>query len=216
MIPNILREISDYANTQKIDLTKLGTHVRIDSATHEGKLIELLQKEYPNIKRSKKKADWFDFSYDDGIFYPVNIKSTTVTVNCNLSARLGTYYALTGKVPEFANNCSWDYYFRHLKKDVPANMGTAKVDVDHYFMVLDKETVEESGNASTRMYALKALDKIIDNGSNGFQCNFSKNDKEVERSYKEAYDFLFGHLVECARLSSFQYLGFTANYPGIL
>ena len=218
MIPKILREISDYANTQKFKLTVAKTEQkRIGSAKDEEKLRKLLQKEFPNIKGPKKKADWIDFSLDDDdIFYPVNIKSTIVTKDCNLSARLGTYYALTGKVPEFANNCSWDDYFRNLKNDVPANMETAEINEDYYFMVLDKEMVEKSGNATTSMYALKALDKITDNGSNGFQCDFSKNGKEVERSYKEAYDFLFGHLTECARLSIEQYLAFTKHFPGIL
>ena len=218
MIPEKLVEISEYLNTQKFEVEDSQRDGRINSILHEDKLTELLAEKYP-IDVPEARA-WYDFAItDDSIFYPVNIKSTEIKGDCNLQCKLGTYYALTGKIPEFSNECSWMDYFSNLKNDLPAK--TAKIDEDYYFMVLDKTETRRTRFAKTRIYALKGLYNITDNGANGFQCNFLKNDevsqpKLVERSYEEVQKFLLGHLAQCARLSSFQYVGFTTNFPGIL
>ena len=200
MIPKILDKISNYANKQKIVIHK-GSDGRLNSTKDEKGLIKLLKKKY-HINEGKKRA-WYDFSVTDkGIFYPVNIKSTTEKKNDNLSCKLGIYYALTGIEPTFANESGWDKYFKMLEKDLKKNSR------DYYFMVLNKTT------RKTRMCSLKGLAEVVTTGNNlPFQCNFSKNMKEKKRSYEDAKEFLIEEFKKSIIKTRDKYDAFKGAFP---
>ena len=204
MIPKILREISDYLNTQKFEVEASQRDGRINSILHEDKLTELLAKKYP-INVPKARA-WYDFAItDDGIFYPVNIKSTTGKGNDNLSCKLGIYYALTGKNPTGDRLSGWRAYFDKLNADLSEN------DVDYYFLVLNK------GTGKTFMAALKGLQSLVPNGNNlPFQCNWTENTQYKSRTFEEAKDFLLTNFAASIRGRTAIGDDFKDNFPSYL
>ena len=201
MIPKILDGISDYLNTLEIEVTDSQRDGRINSILHEDKLTELLAKKYP-IDVPEARA-WYDFAITyDGIFYPVNIKSTTGKGNDNLSCKLGIYYALTGIEPTFDNQIKWMPFFDKLKKNLSEN------DVDYYFLVLNK------GTGKTFMAALKGLQSLVPNGNNlPFQCNWTENTQYKSRTFEEAKDFLLTNFAASIRGRTAIGDDFKDNFP---
>ena len=204
MIPERLVELSKYANTQKFEITERHKDGRQNSAEDEEKLTELLAKKYP-IDVPEARA-WYDFAItDDGIFYPVNIKSTTGKGNDNLSCKLGIYYALTGKNPTGQGLSGWRAYFDKLNADLSEN------DVDYYFLVLNK------GTGKTFMAALKGLQSLVPNGNNlPFQCNWTENTQYKSRTFEEAKDFLLTNFAASIRGRTAIGDDFKDNFPGYL
>ena len=196
----------DYLNAQKWKITDSQRDGRINSISDEDKIIELLKKKYP-IDVPPPRS-WCDFSYDDGIFYPVNIKSTTGKGNDNLSCKMGIYYALTGKNPiEEQVSSIWKSYFDKLNADLSEN------DVDYYFLVLNK------GTGKTFMSALKGLRSLVPNGNNlPFQCNWLENTPKdyKSRTFKEAKKFLLTNFAESIRGRIAIGDDFKANFPDYL
>ena len=201
MIPERLVELSKYANTQKFEITERHKDGRQNSAEDEEKLTELLAKKYP-IDVPEARA-WYDFAItDDGIFYPVNIKSTTGKGNDNLSCKLGIYYALTGKNPTGQGLSGWRAYFDKLNADLSEN------DVDYYFLVLNK------GTGKTFMAALKGLQSLVPNGNNlPFQCNWTENTQYKSRTFEEAKDFLLTNFAASIRGRTAIGDDFKDNFP---
>ena len=204
MIPEKLDEISDYLNTQKFEVEASQRDGRINSILHEDKLTELLAKKYP-IDVPEARA-WYDFSVThNGIFYPVNIKSTTGKGNDNLSCKLGIYYALTGKNPTGQRLSGWRAYFDKLNADLSEN------DVDYYFLVLNK------GTGKTFMAALKGLQSLVPNGNNlPFQCNWTENTQYKSRTFKQAKDFLLTNFAASIRGRTAIGDDFKDNFPTYL
>ena len=206
MIPEKLDEISDYLNTQKFEVEASQRDGRINSILHEDKLTELLAEKYP-IDVPEARA-WYDFSVThNGIFYPVNIKSTTGKGNDNLSCKLGIYYALTGKNPTGQRLSGWRAYFDKLNADLSEN------DVDYYFLVLNK------GTGKTFMSALKGLYSLVPNGNNlPFQCNWLENRRKgyQSRTFKEAEKFLLTKFGESIKGRIAIGDDFKANFPDYL
>ena len=201
MIPERLVELSKYANTQKFEITERHKDGRQNSAEDEEKLTELLAKKYP-IDVPEARA-WYDFAItDDGIFYPVNIKSTTGKGNDNLSCKLGIYYALTGKNPTGQGLSGWRAYFDKLNADLSEN------DADYYFLVLNK------GTGKTFMAALKGLQSLVPNGNNlPFQCNWTENTQYKSRTFEEAKDFLLTNFAASIRGRTAIGDDFKDNFP---
>ncbi len=201
MIPERLVELSKYANTQKFEITERHKDGRQNSAEDEEKLTELLAKKYP-IDVPEARA-WYDFAItDDGIFYPVNIKSTTGKGNDNLSCKLGIYYALTGKNPTGQRLSGWRAYFDKLNADLSEN------DADYYFLVLNK------GTGKTFMAALKGLQSLVPNGNNlPFQCNWTENTQYKSRTFEEAKDFLLSNFAKSIRGRTAIGDDFKDNFP---
>ena len=193
----------DYLNAQKWKITDSQRDGRINSISDEDKIIELLKKKY-SIDVPPPRS-WCDFSYDDGIFYPVNIKSTTGKGNDNLSCKMGIYYALTGKNPTGQRLSGWRAYFDKLNADLSEN------DVDYYFMVLNKKT------RKTSMSALKGLTKLVPNGNNlPFQCNWTENTQYKSRTFEEAKDFLLSNFAASIRGRTAIGDDFKDNFPDYL
>tara|TARA_B100000678_G_C17962793_1_gene403894 strand:+ start:45 stop:665 length:621 start_codon:yes stop_codon:yes gene_type:complete len=201
VIPERLVELSKYANTQKFEITERHKDGRQNSAEDEEKLTELLAKKYP-IDVPEARA-WYDFAItDDGIFYPVNIKSTTGKGNDNLSCKLGIYYALTGKNPTGQRLSGWRAYFDKLNADLSEN------DADYYFLVLNK------GTGKTFMAALKGLQSLVPNGNNlPFQCNWTENTQYKSRTFEEAKDFLLSNFAKSIRGRTAIGDDFKDNFP---
>lgn len=115
MFPQTLETIKDFLQNENLLLSQTTRDGRVNSAFNEDEIVALIDN-YFSIQRPKIR-DWFDFAFEEQeIFYPINIKVSTTTTADNLNCKLGIYYALTGKIPDFKNAISWETYLKKLKK----------------------------------------------------------------------------------------------------
>jgi len=178
-IPKILSEIAKYLAENNLKLSARFEDGRINATINEDEVIKLIKKKF-DIETPKSRQ-WFDFSIEhNGEFYPVNIKITDTTHADNLNCKLGIYYSLTGKFPDFPNETSWLDYFQKLKDNLKE---TKK---DYYFLVINK-----SDNKDIFVNSLKSLSILQPNGNNlPFQCRWEVNKKPKNRNYKESKDLI--------------------------
>ena len=164
MFPKTLEEIKDFLQQYHLSLTQTTRDGRVNSAFNEDEIVALIDKHFP-IRRPKIR-DWFDFAFEENdIFYPVNIKVSTTETADNLNCKLGIYYALTGKIPDFKNGIAWDKYFKKLKENISEN------NQDYYFLIVNKENTTDIFLSS-----LKTITQLVPNGNNlPFQACWNDN-----------------------------------------
>ncbi len=178
-IPKTLSEIVKYLAEINLKLSARFEDGRINATMNEDEVIKLIKKKF-DIDTPKSRH-WFDFSIEhNGEFYPVNIKITDTTHADNLNCKLGIYYSLTGKFPDFPNETSWLDYFQKLKDNLKETKN------DYYFLVINK-----SDNKDIFVNSLKSLSILQPNGNNlPFQCRWEVNKKPKNRNYKESKDLI--------------------------
>lgn len=196
--PQKLEEIKNFLQKQDFYLGKNTRDERLNSAFNEDEIINLISKQFKDIQRSKIR-DWFDFAFEEnGIFYPVNIKISSFKQADNLDCKLGIYYALTGKIPDFNNGVSWDIYLNKLKENLKPN------NLDYYFLIINKNDTKEIFITS-----LKTLTKLVPNGNNlPFQAKWSENKIPQNKNYEEAKEFILKTFAKSLELRASVYLTF--------
>ena len=186
MFPKTLEEIKDFLQQHHFTLTQTTRDGRVNSAFNEDEIVALIDEHFP-IRRPKIR-DWFDFAFEENdIFYPVNIKVSTTETADNLNCKLGIYYALTGKLPDFKNGISWENYLHKLKDNIHDN------NRDYYFLIVNKDNTQDIFISS-----LKTISHLVPNGNNlPFQAQWNENKTPQIRDYKQAknlfYPFLDNH-----------------------
>ena len=151
LFPQQLIEIKDFLQQQNLLLSQTTRDGRVNSAFNEDEIVALIDQHF--AIRRPKICDWFDFAFEnDGIFYPVNIKVSTTETADNLNCKLGIYYALTGKIPDFKNGIAWDKYFKKLKENICEN------NQDYYFLIVNKENTTDIFLSS-----LKTITQLVPN-----------------------------------------------------
>lgn len=186
--PKKLNKIREFLIRENVKLSNDFKDGRVNARINEDEIIKIIKKKFNiDVPRSRH---WFDFSIDEnGIFYPVNIKITDTTHADNLNCKLGIYYALTGRMPDFPNEVSWFDYFESLKKHI--NESTT----DYYFLVIDKNNV-----SNIFINSLKCLQTLQPNGNNlPFQCKWNINKKPKDRNFEKAKKFILGTFGESIR-----------------
>jgi len=145
----------------KIDLEKLQNEHedgRVNSITHEDRIIELIDNIAPNVYETPTSRNWFDISKSedkDSLFFPINIKSSAFKSSDNVSSKKGLFYTLTGKLP---SSDGWESFFKELATYI--NEDNRQDIYDYYFLVYNKETGEFFASS------LKSIKKLTPNGSN--------------------------------------------------
>ena len=195
--PNLLTEMVDFLRTQNLALSRDSLDGRINSVFNEDEIFKLLEANF-DIKRPKKR-DWFDFSFkENDIFYPVNIKFSTTKTRDNLNCKLGIYYALTGKEPDFDNEIKWADFFIALKDNIQENSK------DYYFLIINKNNPNDIFATS-----LKRLKDIKPEGNNlPFQAKWDANREIITRDFEGAKDFLLGTFEKSLKLRADAYLSY--------
>ena len=180
MIPPVLTEMCDFLSSDEVSLT-LSRDGRLDSAVNEGVVLAKLSERFP-IEQQPQIRHWCDFSIrDGGVLLPVNLKLTKLgDTPDNMNCKLGIYYALTGREPDFANEKPWPGFFERLADDIQEN------NRDYYFLIVNK-----NNPADAFAQGLKTLRTLTPNGNNPpFQCRWRDNRVPQERSFNDARDFL--------------------------
>src|SRR3990167_10011116 len=165
IMPKELKEIVAFLKSENIKLSAKNRDGRINSSFNETRILDILSTKFKiEIPRSR---GWFDFAIQEEEFYPVNIKITDTTHADNLNCKLGIYYSLTGKMPDFPNEVSWLDYFEKLKVNIGENQK------DYYFLVVNKSNTKD-----IFINTLKSLTTLQPNGNNlPFQCKWDINKK---------------------------------------
>ncbi|MBP6663769.1 MAG: hypothetical protein KA168_00610 [Chitinophagales bacterium] len=200
-LPQQLLDIRDYLIANPLELSSPHQDGRINASVNEDEVLTMLRRRFNII--SPQTRNWYDFAVQTGSdFYPVNIKITNTTHADNLNCKLGIYYALTGLIPDFANEIRWVSYFEKLKNNIGAT------EKDYYFLILNK-----SDSADVFINTLKGLDTLQPNGNNlPFQCKWDNNKVFRERSFQDAVDFIMTNLGQSIRLRSEIYLNFKEHF----
>ncbi|MDR2151632.1 MAG: restriction endonuclease [Helicobacteraceae bacterium] len=202
-IAQILKDISEFVAAQKIKLSAQVEDGRINASINESEVINVIKERFDiDIPRSR---NWFDFSIENSSeFYPINIKITDTTHADNLSCKLGIYYALAGRFPDFPNEIGWLSYFEKLSESIKDNC-----EQDYYFLVINKQDT-----ADVFVNSLKGLSSLHPNGNNlPFQCRWDRNRNHTPRSFNEAKDFILSNLAASVKLRSKIYLNFKKCFP---
>jgi hypothetical protein len=173
---------------------------RINSIKNEDEVLQIIEKKFEIIK--PRARDWYDFAIEkDQEFYPINIKITNTTGNDNLNSKLGLYYVLTGKLPNFKNELGWELFFKELAENIEENSK------DYYFLVINKDNPQD-----IFVNSLKQLSQLVANGNNlPFQCHWNRNRVPVLRKYSESRLFLLGRFYKSLELRVNAYIVFEKN-----
>lgn len=197
-----LFKIRDFLISQHLHLSANSRDGRLNSAVNEDEIFNLIAQNFQEILHPKKR-DWFDFAYEEyGKFYPVNIKITELSTD-NLNCKLGIYYALTGEIPPFDNQCDWGKFLEILSKNIKEN------DKDYYFLVLNKNNLRD-----IFCIGLKQMQNLTPNGNNlPFQANWSNNKIPQHRNYEQAKELILQNLGKSFKLRARVYEQFLEFFP---
>ena len=158
----------------------------------ENQNIETILNQYQLKIIEGKSRQWFDLSIEsENEFYPINIKTTNLkqNQNDNLNCKLGIYYSLTGKKPDFANEIKWKNFFELLVDNIEEN------DQDYYFLIASKNNAKDIFWTS-----LKQVRTLVPNGNNlPFQSCWFENRIKIKRNFEEAKNFLISNLEESVK-----------------
>lgn len=203
MLPQMLLEMVDFLRTQNFTPSTPNRDGRLNSAFNEDEICNLLSQNF-SINRPKIR-DWVDFSFwENGIFIPVNIKVSKTKTADNLNCKLGIYYALTGQIPPFDNNVSWEYYFATLRRNLQENTA------DYYFLIINKDNPNDVFATS-----LKGLESINPNGNNlPFQAKWDSNRNHIHRDFTQAKKFILTTFKKSLKLRVDTYLSFIKYFYG--
>lgn len=190
MIPKPLAQIRDFLIKDSVQLSHDFQDGRVNASINESEILKKIQSEF-EIELPPPRS-WFDFAIpNEHDKIPVNIKVTTTTTADNVQCKLGIYYALTGKWPDFPNETPWGKYFSLLRNNI-----NKEKDKDYYFLIVNK-------NDSSDVFctSLKQVNKLVANGNNlPFQCNWGENRTLAKRSHDDAVRFLLGTFYESIKL----------------
>jgi hypothetical protein len=115
VIPQELIDIKNFLVADKVCLSKQFQDGRINASINENEIIKAIRLKF-DIELPPPRY-WYDFAIKKGgEIIPVNIKVSSTTTADNVQCKLGMYYALTGILPDFANEIPWGDYFARLRE----------------------------------------------------------------------------------------------------
>lgn len=185
MFPKILVEVTEFLNSIHILVNEQHEDGRVNSIGDEKTIIDILVSKYGDNIEIPKSRDWWDVK----VFgYPMNIKSSKYgSAADNFSSKAAILYALTNLPEDKVKVISWQNFQQALLKNSSEDNHR-----DYYIFSLNKVTNE------VHLSSLKTLQKITPNGNNlPFQIKWSNNTEPVQRTHRQAYQFL----VECYKES---------------
>jgi hypothetical protein len=185
MFPSILVEVVEFLNSIAISVSENHEDGRVNSIDDEQTIVKLLISKYGDNIEIPKARSWWDLK----VFgYPINIKSSKYgTAADNFSSKAAVLYALTNLPEEQVKVTTWQKFQQAL-----LNHSSEDNHRDYHIFSLNKVTNE------VHLSSLKTLKKITPNGNNlPFQIKWVDNLHPVQRTHRQAYEFL----VECYKES---------------
>ena len=188
MFPSILVEVVEFLNSITIAISENHEDGRVNSIDDEDTIIDLLIEKYgkENIQCPKVR-EWWDVK----VFgYPLQIKSSKYGPAAdNFSSKAAILYALTNLSEDKVKVTSWHKFQQALIQHSSEDNHR-----DYYIISLNKVTNE------VHLSSLKTLRKITPNGNNlPFQIKWADNIEPVQRTHRQAYEFLVESYKESVR-----------------
>jgi len=183
----VLQRVCDLLSGHHPELSANLRDGRINSAMNEDEILDIVDE---FVRRDEtlvgwgvtanrpETREWYDVMLNvSGTLVPVNVKVTALGGADNLNCKLGIYWALTGRVPDFNNGIPWGEYFRRLSAALIPENGR-----DYYFLIVNKQDTSDVFFTS-----LKQIPVLVPNGNNlPFQCSWGRNRERCKRSETEA------------------------------
>lgn len=200
MFPTKLVEVVEFLNSTSITVSEKYGDGRFNSIDDEDTIIDLLTQKYgeENVEKPFER-NWWDVK----VFgYPLNIKSSKYgSAADNFSSKAAILYALTDLPEDKVNVQSWKKFQDALK-----NHSSNDNHRDYYIFSLNKVTNE------VHLTSLKTLNKLTPNGNNlPFQIKWKDNITPVQRTHRQAYDFVVG----CYKQSVFKKVSAHEGYDAL-
>ena len=175
-----LKESVEYLNSIHIPICTEHGDGRVNSVEDEKTIIDLMVDRYGDEITETEPRSWTDVI---PFGFPTNIKSTGFKGADNFSSKSAVLYALTNlSIAQILKITKW-----HDFQVMVREHGQKENNRDYQIIVLNKKTNK------VYLTSLKRLNKLTPNGNNLlFQIPWKDNTVPVERTHKEAYDFLIG------------------------
>ncbi|GAA8993711.1 hypothetical protein Taitung14_10910 [Helicobacter pylori] len=111
MIPTQLNEIAKFLKTNPYNLSQPLQDGRLNSSVNEEEILNTIKHSFPI--QLPKAREWWDFSFEEnGIFYPVNIKTTTTKTADNQGIQ-----TLQPNGNNLPFQCKWDDNREIIQRD---------------------------------------------------------------------------------------------------
>lgn len=197
MYPFELIKVSNFLNQINIEISEKHGDGRVNSIDDENTIIRLLRDEFgiENVEEPPPRHWW-----DVKVFgYPINIKSSAYgSAADNFSSKEAILWALTSLTEDNIRTRSWKDFQDKLATGKDADNGR-----DYYILSVNKRTNQ------VHLSSLKTLNKLTPNGNNlPFQIKWADNTQSVERTHRQAYDFLVGCYKESVKKKIAAHNGF--------
>ena len=156
---------------------------RINSINDEESIIEYEKFLFPdNYVEAPQARYWYDIAlkFDDGTFYPINIKSTIGATADNISSKDGLFYSVTGIDPKTVSINSYKKFETELFNNIDYETPN-----DYYILVFFKT------RGTFLFSSLKRIETLTINSNNlPFQCKWDSNLTYTTRSQKDQIHYM--------------------------
>ena len=183
-------KIAESLSKKNIKLTNDSRDGRINSTQDEDIIIPEIVKivrsdkffKHININ-SPKERHWFDFSLEiNEYFLPYNVKSSTLSGNDNVGAKLSLVWVVGGVMPTKECN-KWNGW----AKAIGDNINEFSSDKDYGFIIVNKNNPRD-----VIFQRLRSIEELISNASNPpYQCKWGRNREEFFREPEEQLRYLY-------------------------
>jgi len=189
--PEELIKIVEYLKKNPIRLPRGKHQGRSESTVQEEQVVRQIRKKFNITTLDHVKDPWADFygRKECGEEYPVNIKISSLKGADNTCGKIALLHTFSNSSikdlmnsDQLAKVNQWADYFEYFNE----NLSLEETGKDYYFLIIDK-----SQTSNVFYTSLRGLQCVTPNGSNfPFQCNWKRNQTIVERTYKEALEFI--------------------------
>ena len=196
----IMQQLVEFVSDKHVSLSKISEDGRVNSSFAETDILKQVEVFIKTVAINgvdhlrlhiPKMRYWYDFSItaecnNKEMFYPVNVKISSLKSADNCSSKEGVYWALTGTNPETIKK-DWESYSKSLSENLGRN-----VDADYFYLIINKDKTNDVFYAS-----LKHLKELTPNANNfPFQCKWNKNRNFIRRTFRESKNFVLTAMAE--------------------
>jgi hypothetical protein len=194
LMPIIFYQIKNYLHSCSVKFSKQTSDGRINSSLDEETILELLNKKFKI--HIPKTRNWYDFLVmSNGIWFPVNIKTTTMKTSDNTGNVSMLVYAYTNYEMDLYKSYKNGEMSKILIKNIKKSNYNYNKYKDYYFLVLDK-----NDNTNIVINSIKGLSILTSNNNNlPFQIKWNDNKEYQFKSIRKNVNMMIKTLQKPAK-----------------
>lgn len=195
IVDYFLNNINNENIFNKHDITK---HNRAISAYDEDIFINNITNYINNewfIYKPNNDRHWFDFAlinkFDDNIFIPIDIKSTTLKTADNTSGAPSLIWSFSNYSMKYSNSYNTDILLKGITIEQPTD------NRDYWFIVIHKTVNKILTKSDIIINSIRGLDTITANPSNlPYQIPWEKNITWNEKEFNESLNIILSTITK--------------------